>query len=109
MVHLDKVVQAKPDDVDAVFDRAVCEMALDQWDKAIADLSTFCAKQQESFCETVEKVKAQQARATGERRRMTPEEREAWQKKHADGNVSEGRKSLQEKMKQREAEKKKAE
>jgi len=98
IVHLDKVVTAKPDDLDALIDRAVCEMALDQWDKAITDLSAYCEKKQESFCPNVDKVKGQLSRGTGgERRRMTPEEREAWEKKQAEGGGSDARKDFLEK------------
>jgi tetratricopeptide (TPR) repeat protein len=108
MEHLDKVVAARPDDVTAVYDRAICEMALDQWDKAIADLTAYCASNAEPFCSKVELVAKQLNRGTGERRRMTPEERKAWKAKQEEGGVSSARQRLMEKTGSKKAGKGKA-
>lgn len=91
MVHLDKVVEVEADNADARFDRAVCEMALDQWDKAITDLQIVCEKKAEPFCEKVEAVKKQVERAGEGRRRMTAEERAEWEKKQAAGETNSAR------------------
>jgi hypothetical protein len=101
MEHLDMVVQAKPEDLDALIDRAVCEMNLNQWNKALVDLSAYCEKKPDPFCPAVERVSATLTRATGERRRMTAEERKTWEEKQKTGKKNPTRQKFIDKMNSR--------
>jgi len=101
MEHLDMVVKAKPEDLDALIDRAVCEMTLNQWNKALDDLTAYCEKKPEPFCPSVKKVKKTLTRATGERRRMTAEERKTWEENKKAGKANPDRQKFIDKMNNR--------
>ena len=81
MVHLDKVIEMAPEDNDGLVDRAVCHIALKDWQKAVADLEAYCAKDTTAeFCPSVAKVKERLAKAAPEGKRQpqrTAEERRA--------------------------------
>jgi len=91
MVHLDKVVEMQPESGDPLVDRAVCHIALNDWNKAITDLDAYCTKNAEDkICPSVAKVKEQLAKAPapGEKKQplLTAEEREAHKKANPDGS-----------------------
>jgi len=82
LVHLDKVISARPDEADPLVDRAVCHMALNDWDKAIVDLDAYCGKKADDpICADVTKLKELIAKRPegSSGKRLTAEERKARQ------------------------------
>jgi Flp pilus assembly protein TadD len=96
MVHLNKVIEMKPEDTTARVDRAVCHIALKDWQKAIADLEAHCAKNaDEKFCPAVTKVKERLANAPASGKiqpRRTAEERKAFMESRGKGTTPKGAK-----------------
>ena len=95
MVHLSMVMDARPDDLEPVYNRAICKMAVDDWGTAFADLKRYCEKHVEPFCAEIEKAEQMHSRATGERRVPTEEEKAAYQKRKEAGELSPRRAKMQ--------------
>jgi Flp pilus assembly protein TadD len=87
VVHLDKVKQARPEDLDALYNHAVCKAAVSDWDTAFAEFEEYCGKKSEDFCATVPKAKKMHQNATGERRLPTEEEKEEFRRKKEAGEL----------------------
>ncbi len=96
--HLNSVMEARPDDLDAVYNRGVCKIAVADWDTALADLTRYCEKNAEPFCSDVAKAQKMQANATGERRVPTDEEKAEFEKKKAAGELPAAREAFRKKV-----------
>ena len=54
--HLDAAVAARPKQADVHIDRAVCSMAVRDWDSVVVDLTAACALESFDWCEDVSKL-----------------------------------------------------
>lgn len=95
IVHLSMVMDARPDDLEAVYNRAVCKAVMDDWGTALPDLTRYCETNAEPFCADVKKASEMQARATGERQLPTEADREEYRRKKAAGELDPRRSALQ--------------
>lgn len=62
--HLTMLVDAQPEAGSVYADRAVCHIALDDWDAALVDLSKSCTLGEAPYCTDVRRLEAVEARAS---------------------------------------------
>jgi len=65
--HLDAAVTARPEQADVLVDRAVCAVALRDWDAAVPDLTAACALDSFDWCEEVANLVKAEARRKARR------------------------------------------
>lgn len=60
--HLTFAVDARDDEAEMYVDRAICEMAVDDWDAALTDLQKGCELEEETHCASVTALVEREAR-----------------------------------------------
>lgn len=98
IVHLSMVMDARPDDLEAVYNRAICKAVMDDWAAALPDLTRYCEANAEPFCADVKSASEIQTRATGKRQVPTEAEREEYRRKKEAGELNPKRAELQKKI-----------